>query len=107
MVRCWRIQISLLGQSGRTDGHAEDVGGILVVAPRPDVGIGQLGAHEGRHDQLEAASRWVMAGGQLLDFCANSRADACVLRRNWFAPPSKITSVLKISAPRASFRKIA
>ena len=26
MVRCWRIQISLLGQSGRTDGHAEDVG---------------------------------------------------------------------------------
>jgi hypothetical protein len=46
------------------------VGGILVVAPRPDVGIGQLGAHEGRHDQLEAASRWVMAGGQLLDFCS-------------------------------------
>ena len=73
MVSCWRIQISLLGQSGRTDGHAEDVGGILVVAPRPDVGIGQLGAHEGRHDQLEAASRWVMAGGQLLDFCANCR----------------------------------
>ena len=47
MVHCWRIQVPSFGQPGRTDRHPEDASGILIIASRPDVGVGQFGAHHG------------------------------------------------------------
>jgi hypothetical protein len=46
MVDSWRIQVASFGQPGRTDRHPEDASGLLVIASRPDVGVGQLGAHD-------------------------------------------------------------
>ena len=46
MVDFWRIQVPSFGQPGRTDRHAEDASGLLVIASRPDVGVGQFGAHD-------------------------------------------------------------
>ena len=44
MTSCRCIQMSPLGQPGRTKGHAEDAGGLFVIAPSPSVGVGELGA---------------------------------------------------------------
>ena len=41
MVDFWRIQVTSFGQPGRTDRHPEDASGLLVIASRPDVGVGQ------------------------------------------------------------------
>ena len=45
MVDFLRIQVTSFGEPDRTDRHPEDAGGLLVIASRPDVGVGQFGAH--------------------------------------------------------------
>ena len=46
MARSWQIQMPSFGQPGRTDRHPENAGGLLVIASRSDVGVGQLGQHD-------------------------------------------------------------
>ena len=46
MIGCCRTQVPSLRQPGRTNGHPEDAGGLLVIASRSDVSVGQFGAHD-------------------------------------------------------------
>jgi hypothetical protein len=50
MVDFWRMQVPSFGQPGRTDRHAEDASGLLVIASR----LGEFGAHD-----------WITPAGRL------------------------------------------
>ena len=45
MIGCRCTQMSPFRQPGRTKGHAEDAGGLFVIASSPSVRVGQFGAH--------------------------------------------------------------
>ena len=46
MVDFLRIQVTSFGEPDRTDRHPEDASGLLVIASRLDVGVGQPAAHD-------------------------------------------------------------